>query len=118
MSLRKIKITQIPIYRLSSLSQAILAIATTFGLFSASVANAASLNVLWYGHPHFSTGIPELASLAPTFDPEGDGSLDWNLTIWNPQDPTPNFSDYDVLAIGTYGGNTTVPINLDISTNK
>ncbi|NET20719.1 MULTISPECIES: hypothetical protein [unclassified Okeania] len=31
------------------INQAILGIATTFGLFSASVANAASLNVLWYG---------------------------------------------------------------------
>ena len=84
------------------INQVILAVATTFGLFSASVANAASLNVLWYGQTDvYNTKISELAALAPTFDPEGDGSLDWNLTIWNPQDPTPNFSDYDVLAIGT-----------------
>ena len=84
------------------INQAILAVATTFGLFSASVANAASLNVLWYGHTNaYNANISELADLAPTFDPEGDGSLDWNLTIWNPQDAAPNFSDYDVLAIGT-----------------
>ncbi|GFZ90880.1 PEP-CTERM sorting domain-containing protein [Okeania sp. KiyG1] len=83
------------------INQVILAIATTFGLFSATVANAASLNVLWYGQTDaYNTKISELAALAPTFDPEGDGSLDWNLTIWNPQDPAPNFSDYDVLAIG------------------
>ncbi|GFZ90886.1 PEP-CTERM sorting domain-containing protein [Okeania sp. KiyG1] len=84
------------------INQAILAIATTFSLFSATVANAASLNVLWYGHTDaYNTKISELAALAPTFDPEGDGSLDWNLTFWNSLDPTPNFSDYDVLAIGT-----------------
>ncbi|NEP77724.1 MAG: PEP-CTERM sorting domain-containing protein [Okeania sp. SIO3B3] len=93
------------------INQAILAIVTTFGLFSASVANAASLNVLWYGHTAYNAKISNLAPLAPTFDPEGDGSLDWNLTIWNPQDPTPNFSDYDVLAIGTGGGDTTTIFN-------
>ncbi len=87
------------------INQAILGIATTFGLFSASVANAASLNVLWYGQTDaYNAKISELAAQAPTFDPEGDGSLDWNLTIWNPQDSAPNFSDYDVLAIGTGGG--------------
>ncbi|NEO56332.1 MAG: hypothetical protein F6K54_26555 [Okeania sp. SIO3B5] len=84
------------------INQAILSIATTFSLFSATIANAASLNVLWYGHTNaYNSTISEIATLAPTFDPEGDGSLDWNLTFWNPQDPTPNFSDYDVLAIGT-----------------
>ena len=84
------------------INQAILAVATTFGLFSASVANAASLNVLWYGQTDgYNTKMSQLAAQAPTFDPEGDGSLDWNLTFWNPQDATPNFSDYDVLAIGT-----------------
>ncbi|MDJ0556775.1 MAG: PEP-CTERM sorting domain-containing protein [Microcoleaceae cyanobacterium MO_207.B10] len=88
------------------INQAILAVATTFGLFSASVANAASLNVLWYGQSNiYNATISELAALAPTFDPEGDGSLDWNLTIWNPQDAAPNFSDYDVLAIGAAAKN-------------
>ncbi|NEQ75858.1 MAG: PEP-CTERM sorting domain-containing protein [Okeania sp. SIO2C9] len=87
------------------INQAILAIATTFGLFTATAANAASLNVLWYGQTDaYNAEISELAALAPTFDPEGDGSLDWNLTFWNPLDPTPDFSDYDVLAIGTGGG--------------
>ncbi|NEQ75893.1 MAG: PEP-CTERM sorting domain-containing protein [Okeania sp. SIO2C9] len=83
------------------INQAILVVATTFGILSASIANAASLNVLWYGQTDaYNANISELAALAPTFDPEGDGSLDWNLTFWNPQDPAPNFSDYDVLAIG------------------
>ena len=84
------------------INQAILAVATTFSLFSASVANAASLNVLWYGQTDgYNTKMSQLAAQAPTFDPEGDGSLDWNLTIWNPQDTAPNFSDYDVFVIGT-----------------
>ncbi|NEQ39133.1 MAG: PEP-CTERM sorting domain-containing protein [Okeania sp. SIO3I5] len=83
-------------------SQATLAVVTTFSLFSASAANAASLNVLWYGQTDaYNAEISELAALAPTFDPAGDGSLNWNLTFWNPEDPTPTFSDYDVLAIGT-----------------
>ncbi|MDY7004630.1 MAG: PEP-CTERM sorting domain-containing protein [Cyanobacteriota bacterium] len=84
------------------INQAILGVATTLGLFSASVANAASLNVLWHGNANYNAQISELAALAPTFDPKGDGSLDWNLTFWNFQDPTPNFSDYDVLAIGSF----------------
>ncbi|MDE5081524.1 MAG: hypothetical protein O4859_09590 [Trichodesmium sp. St18_bin1] len=55
-------------------NQAILAIATTFSLFSASLANAASLNVLWYSQTDtYNAKISELAGLAPTFDPEGDG---------------------------------------------
>lgn len=71
-------------------------------LLVASAANAASLKVLWYGHTDaYNATISELANKAPTFDPEGDGSLDWNLTIWNPLDPAPNFSDYDVFAIGS-----------------
>ena len=77
-------------------------------LLAASAANAASLNVLWYGN--YNTKISEIADRASTFDPEGDGSLDWNLTIWNPQDPAPDFSDYDVLAIGTGWGLNFNPI--------
>ncbi|MDY7004095.1 MAG: PEP-CTERM sorting domain-containing protein [Cyanobacteriota bacterium] len=96
------------------INQAILAVATTFSLFSATIANAASLNVLWYGHTDaYNANISELAALAPTFDPEGDGSLDWNLTFWNPQDPAPNFSDYDVLAIGTGGNGKKGVFNFD-----
>ncbi len=70
-------------------------------LLTANAANAASLKVLWYGQSDaYNTKISELANKAPTFDPEGDGSLDWDLTIWNPQDPAPDFSDYNVFAIG------------------
>jgi hypothetical protein len=71
-------------------------------LLTARAANAASLKVLWYGQTDaYNTKISEIANKAPTYDPEGDGSLDWDLTIWNPQDPAPEFSDYDVFAIGT-----------------
>ena len=84
---------------------------TAIALLAASTANAASLKVLWHGYSSHNTNILELADRASTFDPEGDGSLDWNLTIWNSQeDPTPDFSDYDVLAIGTNGGNNINPI--------
>ena len=71
-------------------------------LLSATAANAASLKVLWYGQTDaYNAKMSELANLAPTFDPEGDGSLEWDLTIWNPLDPAPDFSDYDVFAIGS-----------------
>ncbi|MDY6805040.1 MAG: PEP-CTERM sorting domain-containing protein [Cyanobacteriota bacterium] len=71
-------------------------------LLSATAANAASLKVLWYGQTDgYNAKMSELADKAPTFDPEGDGSLEWDLTFWNPLDPAPDFSDYDVFAIGT-----------------
>jgi len=72
--------------------------------FAGSVANAASLDVLWYGQNSvYNTSINQLAVAAPTYDPEGDGSLDWDLTIWNPGDPTPDFSAFDVFVIGSSG---------------
>ncbi|MDY6805042.1 MAG: PEP-CTERM sorting domain-containing protein [Cyanobacteriota bacterium] len=71
-------------------------------LLSATAANAASLKVLWYGQTDgYNAKMSELADKAPTFDPEGDGSLEWDLTFWNPLDPAPDFSDYDVFAIGS-----------------
>ena len=83
-------------------------------LLTANAANAASLKVLWYGQTDaYNAKISEIANKAPTFDPQGDGSLDWDLTIWNPQDPAPEFSDYDVLAIGT--GSQFQMFNFDIT---
>lgn len=82
-----------------------LLLAVAIGPLAAEVADAASLNVLWYGqNPIYDGKMSEFAAQASTYDPWGDGSLTWNLTIWNPTDPAPNFADYDVLAIGT-GGN-------------
>ena len=62
------------------------------------------LDVLWYGYGENSTynqQIEALAAAAPRYDPWGDGSLDWNLTFWNADDPAPDFSEFDVLAIGS-----------------
>jgi len=59
------------------------------------------IDVLWYGQtPTYNQHISNLASAASNYDPWGDGALDWNLTFWNPDDPTPDFSQYDTLVIG------------------
>ena len=65
---------------------------------------AEKLEVLWYGHGEnsfYNTQIEALAASAPGYDPWGDGSLDWNLTFWDLGDPVPDFSAFDVLAIGS-----------------
>ncbi|HTV01887.1 MAG TPA: PEP-CTERM sorting domain-containing protein [Luteitalea sp.] len=68
----------------------------------ATPASAATLNVLWYGQSAtYNTAMTGLAAGAASYDPSGDGSNDWNLTIWNPGDPTPTFGNYDVLVIGS-----------------
>ena len=74
-------------------------------LGTGKTAQAASLSqeidVLWYGQQGiYNAKMSEIAEKASSFDPAGDGSLDWNLTIWNPNDAAPNFSDYDVFVIG------------------
>ncbi|NER38491.1 MAG: PEP-CTERM sorting domain-containing protein [Oscillatoria sp. SIO1A7] len=64
--------------------------------------NSASIDVLWYGqNPTYNSEISELAAAASSYDPWGDGSLDWNLTFWNPAEAAPTFSDYDVFVVGT-----------------
>lgn len=66
-----------------------------------SSAQAASINVLWYTYAHplsqyrDVTGIHEIANLAPTY-PQGSG-LEWNLTFFDNDSATPDFSAYDVL---------------------
>jgi hypothetical protein len=81
-----------------------LTIASAF--FSASI-NAASIDVLWYGHNSgtsagpYNTTITSLAASAHTYDPGFNGSNTWNLTIWNPLDATPVFGNYDALVIGS-----------------
>ena len=73
-------------------------------LLTASAVNAASIKVLWYGQNDFyNSKMTELAAAASTYDPEGDGSLQWDLTFFNPGDSTPNFYDYNVFVIGTGG---------------
>ena len=64
-------------------------------------AQAASINVLWYTYAHplsqyrDPTGITAIADLAPTY-PQGSG-LEWNLTFFDNNSVTPDFSAYDVL---------------------
>lgn len=74
---------------------AILLVAAATGV------RAATVDVLWwtYAHPlsHYraETGIPGIAANADKW-PEGSG-LSWNLTLWDADDETPDFSAYDVL---------------------
>ncbi len=71
-------------------------------LAAATLTQAASINVLWYGQSSsYNTAMTTLAAGAGTYDPASNGSLDWNLTIWNSSDPTPDFSAYNVLVIGS-----------------
>ncbi|MGZ2256152.1 VPLPA-CTERM sorting domain-containing protein [Roseobacter sp. A03A-229] len=64
-------------------------------------AQAVTIDVLWTsGVASHNAGISTLAANAGSFDPDGDGALDWNLTFWDGlSDPT--FSNYDVLVIGS-----------------
>ncbi|MGQ8363913.1 hypothetical protein [Glaciecola sp. 1036] len=65
---------------------------------------AAVIDVLWVGgSTSYNANITELANEAATFDPNSDGNNTWNLTLWdNSVMPTPDFSAYDVLVIGSY----------------
>lgn len=65
-------------------------------------AEAAAINVLWYTYADplseyrgADSGIQSIANLAPGY-PQGSG-LAWNLTFFDNQSPTPDFSAYDVL---------------------
>jgi hypothetical protein len=78
-----------------------------FGLTSNT--RAASIDVLWYGgSSSYNTAMETFATGASSWDPWSDGSLNWNLTFWNSGDPTPVFSSYDALVIGSpaYGFDT------------
>lgn len=71
-------------------------------LVMSTSARAITVDVLWYGQSAaYNTAMSTLAATAGTYDPDSDGSLDWNLTIWNSGDPTPTFGDYDVFVIGS-----------------
>lgn len=66
----------------------------------ASLAEATSINVLWtQGDAAYNADIQTLASGADTYDPDGDGSLSWNLTLWDGS--AVNFANYDVLVVGS-----------------
>jgi len=67
------------------------------------ISHAATIDVLWYGaYDSYNTRAQTLAASAQTYDPAGDGSLTWNMTIWKAGD-TIDFSAYDVLVVGSSG---------------
>ncbi|MEM9511716.1 MAG: PEP-CTERM sorting domain-containing protein [Cyanobacteria bacterium P01_E01_bin.48] len=69
---------------------------------SAGEAMAASIDVLWYSQgTNYNSQISTLAAGAGTYDPDGDGALDWNLSFFDPLGPAPTFSDFDVFVIGS-----------------
>ena len=67
--------------------------------------HASAINVLWTsGTSTYNANIEELATEATTFDPNGDGALSWNLTLWDASTgtaPTGGFGAFDVLVIGS-----------------
>jgi len=73
------------------------------GLISASLSfqvHAASIDVLWTsGTTNYNTDIQTLAGAAGSFDPDGDGALTWNLTLWDGS--AVSFGNYDVLVVGS-----------------
>jgi hypothetical protein len=75
--------------------------ATAAALFlGATTAHATSIDVLWTsGTAAYNADITTLASEAGSFDPDGDGALDWNLTLWDGS--AVDFGSYDVLVIGS-----------------
>lgn len=90
------------------------AIGAVLGLGLAVSAQAAEIDVLFYGgdasQNNFYTSI---SATAHTYDPDGDGSNTWNATIWNDGDPTPVFSNYDALFIGSPGNAFGTGINFN-----
>lgn len=85
-----------------SLKHLLSAAACVAAIGVAPIAHSATINVLWYGQGSaYNTQMTNLAAGAASYDPAGDGSLSWNFTLWNSSDPTPTFSAYDVLVIGS-----------------
>lgn len=72
-------------------------------ILGAGNASAAVIDVLWYGGNSFYNTLPTtLASNAGDYDPNNDGSLDWNVDIWEFGEVTPDFSLYDVFIIPSW----------------
>lgn len=71
-------------------------------LLATTAAMPTTISVLWTaGNTNYNANIEELAVEASSHDPAGDGGLDWDLTLWDPADATPDFTSYDVLVIGS-----------------
>lgn len=79
-----------------------LAALSAAALLSAAPAQALEINVLWTaGSSSYNADMTTLAATAGSYDPAGDGSLDWDLTFWDLTGATPDFSLYDVLVIAS-----------------
>ncbi|MEO7761356.1 MAG: PEP-CTERM sorting domain-containing protein, partial [Casimicrobiaceae bacterium] len=65
----------------------------------ASNAFAAQINVLWYTYADIGSEYRTFyKTLVDTGQPHAIGNV-WNLTFWGPNDPTPDFSKYNLLVI-------------------
>lgn len=79
-------------------------------LLALSIAGAVqaqeTVDVLWYGDDAtYNSNLVSLAADAASWDPEGDGFLNWNLTIWDGDDATaPDFGLFDAFVVGSYAG--------------
>lgn len=79
----------------------LLAVSVLLIFLAPSIGLATTIDVLWYGgSDSYNSDMTALASGAGSWDPLGDGALDWNLTFWNAGDD-PDFFAYDVLVIGS-----------------
>lgn len=107
----------------------ILSAALIASLSLSSLAQANSINVLWYTYAdpasEYRQKFSQLASTVHTL-PQSDGSS-WNLTYWEPNTPAPDFSAYNVLVIesgeafrtgATPGGPLAIPDYSGILNNK
>jgi PEP-CTERM motif len=69
-----------------------------FLCFMPCIGSTADINVLWYGGSSgYDSNMLSLAAGASSYG----GHETWNMTFWNVGDPPPNFSNYNVLVIGS-----------------
>ncbi len=83
--------------------------AVSFCLVLGAASQASAIEVLWYGGSStYNSSMSSLATTAASYDPWSDGNLSWDMTFWNAGDATPDFSQYDVMVIGSpdYGFGT------------
>lgn len=74
--------------------------------FSPSLTSATTIDILWTsGSGSYDTDMSALGAGqsddAASYDPDGDGSLSWDIDFWSATSPTPDFTLYDVLVAGS-----------------
>lgn len=107
----------------------LLSAALIAGLSLSSLAQANTINVLWYTYAdpasEYRQKFSQLASVVHTL-PQSDGSS-WNLTYWDATSAAPDFSAYNVLVVesgesfrtgATPGGPLAIPNYSGILDNK